>query len=129
MINIISGAHIQAKKSILFASGVPNSPQLSASGQMTRTCRHSGKKHIPKLLSVEMSDGYVFKQVALFVFASNKNVKLIGGGQVKSVNEFMREIKAELSTKKVAPPTRNCFRPYISDSLPTIGTTEVLVSK
>jgi hypothetical protein len=62
----------------------------------------AGRRFIPKLLSLETSDGYAFEQIALFVFASNANVRTVGSGKVLSINDFMKQIKTELSAKKVA---------------------------
>lgn len=62
----------------------------------------AGRKYIPSLLSLESGDGYDFKQIALFVFASSANVSSVGSGQVMSINDLMTEIKSDLRTKKVA---------------------------
>ena len=62
----------------------------------------AGRRYIPKLLSLDSADGYTFEQVALFVFASATNVKTVGGGRIVPINDFIREIKLDLATKKVA---------------------------
>ena len=45
------------------------------------------------------------------------------------VMSWARPHSAEASMKNAVPPSRNSLRPYRSDSLPTIGTTAVLVSR
>lgn len=61
-----------------------------------------GKQHIPKLLSVELNQGFEFRQVAIFVYGSNTNRARVGGGDVMPIHQFMGELKAVLRTKTVA---------------------------
>lgn len=61
----------------------------------------AGRKFIPTIF-----DGVILPeqidQVALFGFASNANVKTIGGGRVWTTAEFFAEIVSDLINKKIA---------------------------
>ena len=60
-----------------------------------------GRRSIPQLFSgVEIPED--IEQIALLVFASNANVKELGGGRVATGSEFYAEIVAGLRGKRVA---------------------------
>jgi hypothetical protein len=91
-----------ALKKIIHIETSTDSSKWSIREERYRKKFAAGRKYVPKLLSLATIDGYKFDQVALFVFASATNVKTIGGGQVLSINDFIKEIKSELNAKKVA---------------------------
>lgn len=62
---------------------------------------NAGRQHIPELFSgIKLPEQ--IEQIALFVFASNKNVQKIGGGHVAIASEFYCEIVQGLRGKRVA---------------------------
>jgi hypothetical protein len=74
----------------------------------------AGRKYIPKLFS-RMEIPNDIEQIALFVFASNANVTMIGGGRVALASEFYAEIVYALRGKSVA-------KEAVSEQFPLIRT-------
>lgn len=81
-------------------------PSMDANSWAVREQRYlkkfeAGRKFIPTIF-----DGVILPeqidQVALFGFASNANVKTIGGGRVWTTAEFFAEIVSDLINKKIA---------------------------
>ena len=61
----------------------------------------SGRKHIPDLFSGLPVPDHI-EQIAVFIFASSKNVKEIGGGRVLLIRELLGDIFAHLRSRKFA---------------------------
>lgn len=60
----------------------------------------AGKKYIPALFR-ETALPAEIDQIALFEYASSKQHEKVGGGKVKLVREFLKEIKEDLSSKMI----------------------------
>lgn len=60
----------------------------------------AGKKYIPALFRGATLPAEI-DQIALFEYASNKQHETVGGGKVKLVREFLKEIKEDLSSKMI----------------------------
>ena len=60
----------------------------------------AGKKYIPALFRGTALPAEI-DQIALFEYASNKQHEKVGGGKVKLVREFLKEIKEDLSSKMI----------------------------
>lgn len=60
----------------------------------------AGKKHIPALFRGTTLPTEI-EQIALFEYASSKQHETVGGGKVKLVREFLKEIKEDLSSKMI----------------------------
>lgn len=81
----------------------PSTDALSWKKRETRYRKKfdSGRKHIPDLFSgLPIPDQ--IEQIAVFIFASSKNVKEIGGGRVLLIGELLGEIFSHLRSKKFA---------------------------
>lgn len=61
----------------------------------------SGREHIPGLFR-GLPIPEEIEQVAVFIFASSKNVKTIGGGQVVLIGDLLAEIFSDLKSKRIA---------------------------
>jgi len=61
----------------------------------------AGQEHIPSLF-----DGFRvpkdIEQIALLVYGSNVNHKMVGGGRVQTIRELIEEIAMALASKKLA---------------------------
>ena len=61
----------------------------------------AGKKHIADLFH-GLSIPDEIEQYAVFLYGSDKNHKEVGGGRVLMVDDLLKEIVAELGTKRIA---------------------------
>jgi hypothetical protein len=81
-------------------------PSMDASSWAVREDRfrkkfEAGRRHIPALFP-HFGSLPEPEQIALFCFASNRSRTSVGGGIVRTVRDFMREIFSELSSVRIA---------------------------
>lgn len=80
----------------------------------------AGRKHIPELFAgLPIPDE--IEQIALFIFGSTKNNKMIGGGRVLLVGELLGEIFSHLRSKKLA-------RQAVTENFPILRTMQLIAS-
>lgn len=80
-------------------------PSMDSDSWVTREKRYSkkfqaGKIHIPALFKGTALPEEI-EQIALFEYASNMKHTTVGGGRIKLVKEFLKEIKEDLNGKMI----------------------------
>jgi len=80
-------------------------PSLDADSWAIREKRYAkkfaaGQKHIPSLFAgIDVPKQPL--QIALFVYGGGRDRKLVGGGQVMFIREFMREIRTGIENRRI----------------------------
>ncbi|WP_141454708.1 hypothetical protein [Pseudoxanthomonas sp. z9] len=82
-------------------------PSMDANPWAVREKRYAkkfeaGRKHIPGLFGNNIALPDTIEQIAVLGFASNANVKTLGGGLIKTTAELLAEITTEIAPRKIA---------------------------